>query len=629
MTSKVGYNIDLEKRLQGSVPKKGHTQAHPTLLSSTSSSDDPRDVLQGEDRAWFSHWKPFLAGLLLSLVVVQQFPRSEQPVICSPNASSVCPAASPIAPSVHADLLKQLEISYATEGFKINSFALLGGAVKIPTEMFDDMKVPGQDPRWDVFNQLHGYIDSHFIQVYRELRKTTINTYGLVYHWQGSNPDLKPLLLTAHQDVVPVEPLTVDTWLYPPFSGTWDGKWIWGRGSCDDKPGLIGSLTAIEKLLEKGFKPQRTIVLAFGIDEERGGIVGGTGIRDYLLSAYGPNAFALLIDEGGTLEAHSDGVIATPAVAEKGHFDLRMSISTPGGHSSVPPEHTSIGILAALIAELEANPFTPHLYRNEPYFTALQCQALVDPEMDDELRDLIGKARYSDKALADLEERLFRNPLSRALAGTTQATDIVHGGVKTNALPENAFAIVNHRIAGHSSVSTVKTHIAAVLLPIVKKFNLSLDAFGESLNGELSQKTSGHLKLSDAWGTALEPAPVTPWLKNPAYDLLAGTILNVVKTSARWNNPDIPVIVAPGTMTGNTGEFAYTAQCKCGRQYSFSDTRYYWNLTQNIFRYGHVSRFDKYNGAHTVNEAILADAFIDLIRFFTIVILNADESKIL
>lgn len=189
--------------------------------------------------------------------------------------------------------------------------------------------------------------------------------------------------------------------------------------------------------------------------------------------------------------------------------------------------------------------------------------------MDEELRDLIEKSKYNDRALAALEKKLFAiDGLAEALSKTTQAVDIIGGGVKSNALPENAFAIVNHRIAQHrpvpmnnrlrnvdsdihnSSVSAVKTHVADVLLPLAKKYNLTLDAFGDGLNATSNVVSSGRLSLAQAWESALEPAPVTPWIDNPAFDFLAGTIQAVAKTSKRWNNPDIPVAVAPGIMSG-------------------------------------------------------------------------------
>ena len=46
-----------------------------------------------------------------------------------------------------------------------------------------------------------------------------------------------------------------------------------------------------------------------------------------------------LVSTGGqNLREHA--LFATPAVAEKGHLSVRIDVTTPGGHSSVPPPHT-------------------------------------------------------------------------------------------------------------------------------------------------------------------------------------------------------------------------------------------------------------------------------------------------
>ena len=71
----------------------------------------------------------------------------------------------------------------------------------------------------------------------------------------------------------------------------------------------------MEELLRAGFKPTRTFVLAYGIDEERGGISvsvahtsmhsclslcqGATAIRDYLLATYGEDGLGQFICGGG------------------------------------------------------------------------------------------------------------------------------------------------------------------------------------------------------------------------------------------------------------------------------------------------------------------------------------------
>lgn len=97
----------------------------------------------------------------------------------------------------------------------------------------------GKDSRWEVFAPFHEYLLTTFPNVHATLKLTKVNTYGLVYAWEGTDTSLKPLLLTAHQDVVPVNPESVDEWTHPPFSGYFDGERVWGRGAWDDKGHLI------------------------------------------------------------------------------------------------------------------------------------------------------------------------------------------------------------------------------------------------------------------------------------------------------------------------------------------------------------------------------------------------------
>jgi Gly-Xaa carboxypeptidase len=54
---------------------------------------------------------------------------------------------------------------------------------------------------------------------------------------------------------------------------------------------------------------------------------------------------------------------------------------------------------------------------------------------------------FSDFCLRKVEEFFFKDAAFKALTGTTQAIDLIGGGVKTNALPEQSWAVVNHRIA--------------------------------------------------------------------------------------------------------------------------------------------------------------------------------------
>lgn len=80
----------------------------------------------------------------------------------------------------------------------------------------------------------------------------------------------------AHQDVVPAG--SGSRWSHPPFEPYYDGKFLWGRGSSDCKNNLIGLLSVVESLLEQEWTPHRTLVLAFGFDEETGGVRGAAEI---------------------------------------------------------------------------------------------------------------------------------------------------------------------------------------------------------------------------------------------------------------------------------------------------------------------------------------------------------------
>ena len=123
-----------------------------------------------------------------------------------------------------------------------------------------------------------------------------------------------------------------------------------------------------------------------------------------------------------------------------------------------------IGFLARLITELEANPLPAVLTRNGTYFKTIQCQAAYDPATPEHIRALVAKASHDDDALEKLQAELTRadEKTFRAFTGTTQAIDLVGGGVKVNALPEHVWAVADHRIAewrcAISSMCTVSAH---------------------------------------------------------------------------------------------------------------------------------------------------------------------------
>ncbi|KAL1943109.1 hypothetical protein VTO73DRAFT_4780 [Trametes versicolor] len=519
--------------------------------------------------------------------------------------SDVCPQPESLFPTRHSDLSAGLEASFADETYKKKAYGSLIGAIQIPTESYDDLGPVGEDPRWKTFDTLHEYLETTYPKVFNTLKVTKVNTYGIVLHWQGSDASSLPVVMAAHQDVVPVEPATAKDWVHPPYSGFHDGEWIWGRGTCDDKSDLIAGLEAINSLLRQGFEPERTFVWAFGFDEEASGRQGAGHLATYLEETYGTNGVALVLDEGGGAygtQYGGDVIFAVPSLSEKGYLDVRIELTAQGGHSSVPPKHTAIGLLSALVVAIETEPHEAALVRGGGPYNATQCAATYGPEYPAKLRQLAHDAVHDDGALAELRDALLDEfPRFEAILRTTQAVDLVQGGVKVNALPEKVSAVVNHRIAEHSSVAELKEEFTSIVLPVAARFNLSVEAFGKNV----SAGSAGHIVLSDAFGTGLEPSPVTPMGKDDPYQVLAGSIKATIESASGYNASG--VVVAPLLQIGNT------------------DTRYYWNLSRNIVRYKHLRDADRYNGAHTVNEAVRAEGWIESIRFFTKFILNCDE----
>ena len=67
----------------------------------------------------------------------------------------------------------------------------------------------------------------------------------------------------------------------------------------------------------------------------------------------GLRGIAAVIDEGIGYEVAYGRGFAQPGVGEKGNTGINIAVRLPGGHSSVPSDHTSIGILSEIISKCD------------------------------------------------------------------------------------------------------------------------------------------------------------------------------------------------------------------------------------------------------------------------------------
>ncbi len=158
--------------------------------------------------------------------------------------------------------------------------------------------------------------------MFEHLHEELVNQHSILLTWKGNDPTLDPpILFAAHLDVVPAEEGEDSPWTYPAFSGALAEGYVWGgRGALDTKCTVIGILEAVNNLLREGFKPERTVYLAFGHDEEVSGTYGAKVIAK-LLEERGIQ-LAFLLDEGGYISTGFLPGVNVPVgligVAEKG-----------------------------------------------------------------------------------------------------------------------------------------------------------------------------------------------------------------------------------------------------------------------------------------------------------------------
>jgi len=327
----------------------------------------------------------------------------------------------------------------------------LSESIKFETVFNEDTSKVDYQP----FAKLQGYLEKTYPLVHSTLDRKVINDYGLLYMWKGSDPQKKPILLLAHQDVVPA---AAEGWKYPPFTGAIADGYIWGRGTLDDKSTLLSMLEAMEYLIKDGFKPVRSIYLASGFDEEITGMEGAGNIAQYLKD--NGQDFEMITDEGFLVISGAVPGIKAPialiGTAEKGYLNLELSAESQGGHSSMPPRQTTAGIVAAAVDKLEKNPF-PGKFAGGP---AGQMFEYLGPEMSALYKTVFANTWLLDGVIQGI---LSASPSTDATLRTTTAPTMLQGSNRENVLPKRSSAVVNFRLMPGDTIDGVTQRVIKVI----------------------------------------------------------------------------------------------------------------------------------------------------------------------
>ena len=427
-----------------------------------------------------------------------------------------------------------------------------------------------EDPKLNEaeFRKLHDFLQQRFPKVHATLKREVVGGLSLLYTWQGSDAKALPIMLMAHQDVVPIAPGTESKWQAEPFAGEVKDGYVWGRGAWDDKANLVAQLEAVETLLAAGFQPRQTIYIANGADEEVGGLRGAVEIAKLLQSRNVKLDFVL--DEGLLI---TDGImpgLARPAaligIAEKGYLSVVLKVPATPGHSSMPPAKGSsaIAMMSAALRRLDDEQL-PAGIRG----VAREMFETMAPEM----------SGFSRVALSNLwlfgpvvQGQLEKGASTNAMIRTTTALTIVNAGNKDNVIPGEAEATVNFRLLPGDTRDSVMQHVKA--------------------------KAGNERFELQALPGASEPSPISP-TQSSSYQLINRTVRSLF--------PE--VIVVPGLMVAAT------------------DSRHFNAISDHIYRFSPVrAKPEDLSRFHGTNERISTANLAELVRFYHQLLRNASAT---
>lgn len=297
------------------------------------------------------------------------------------------------------------------------------------------------DAERESFEALSAALEDLYPRTFAAAHRDAVGRAGLLLRLAGEGSE-RPVVLMAHQDVVPVpEDWAAEGWEHPPFEGVVANGRVHGRGTLDDKGAMVCLLDAVESLLAGGWAPARDLYLLFGADEESYGdsAIAATA----LLESRGIEPW-LVLDEGGAVATGAfpglSKEMAVVGAAEKGLVSVVLTVDAGGGHASTPPRHSAPGILAKALVAIEKNPFPAELHD-----ISVEMFEGVAPHLRGPLKTALRRAASMRGVLAQMLPRL--GPEMGAMVRTTTAITQLSGSSARNVLATSASATVNMRIA--------------------------------------------------------------------------------------------------------------------------------------------------------------------------------------
>ncbi len=255
---------------------------------------------------------------------------------------------------------------------------------------------------------------------------------SLIARIEGRDPAAPSLMLMGHTDVVPV---TEARWSMDPFGGELVGGEVWGRGAVDMLDLTSSMAVAFSRLARSGWKPRGTLIYLAVADEEALGAWGADWLcaheRDAIAADY------VLTEPGGTRIAGSDGWRLPVVTAEKGTYWVRIRVAGTPGHGS-QPWHTDNALVTAAHVVSRLADYQPGAQIHEAWRRFVE-----GGDWDPEVKAALVDPDRLEHALATLPLAVGR--MAHACTHTTFSPNVVHGGKKTNVIPDEVVLDVDIR----------------------------------------------------------------------------------------------------------------------------------------------------------------------------------------
>ncbi len=300
-------------------------------------------------------------------------------------------------------------------------------------------------------------------------------TAGLVVRYRGDGSSgKKPILFLGHMDVVDANP---DDWVLDPFSLTEKDGYFFGRGTSDNKYGIMNLIQTFIRLKKEGFTPTRDLVLAFSGDEETG--MTTTKMLAHDRKDLTDAEFALNSDAGGgSLTADGRALGFGVQAAEKTYATFELTVRNAGGHSSRPrADDNAIYDLADALKKIQAYEF-PVMSNSITRTSFASLGAALGGDLGKAMSDFSANPKNENAA-----RRIAQEPSYVGTIRTTCVATMLSAGHAENALPQSATATVNCRIFPGTPVDDVK----ATLVGVVGNGELEFETLDDPIESPVSE----------------------------------------------------------------------------------------------------------------------------------------------